>query len=108
MPYDEHLAGRIRALLEDERGVTERRMFGGIAFLLGGKMAVAASSKGGLMARVDPEETDALLTEPHVGPFEMRGKPIDGWLLVDDEGVETAADLRRWVERGAAYARTLI
>ena len=107
MPYDEHLAGRIRALLTAEQGVSEKRMFGGIAFLLDGKMAVAASSKGGLMARVDPEETDALLQEPHVGPFEMRGRPIDGWLRVDDEGVETAADLRRWVERGAAYARTL-
>ena len=107
MPYDEDLANRIRELLADEAGVTEKRMFGGLAFLLGGHMAVAASSKGGLMVRVDPEATDALLAEPHARPFEMRGREMRGWLRVDDEGLSTQRELAPWVSRGVAYARSL-
>ena len=107
MPYDEDLADRIRALIASERDVTEMRMFGGLAFLIGGNMAVAASGQGGLMARVDPDETEALLAKPHARPFEMRGRPLEGWLRVGDEGVRTKRQLEPWVKRGVAYARSL-
>ena len=76
MAYDEHFAGRIRALVAGEPDVTEQRMFGGLAFLVGGNMSVAASGQGGLMVRVDPEDTNAFLAKPHVRPFEMRGRPM--------------------------------
>ena len=107
MPYDEELAGRIRALTADEPAIDERRMFGGLAFLVGGNMAVAASGRGGLMVRVDAEETDALLAEPGAGPFEMRGRPLDGWLRVDAETIGDDDALAAWVGRGLAYARSL-
>ena len=107
MAYDEDLANRIRELTADEPGVTEKKMFGGLAFLIGGNMAVAASGQGGLMVRVDPEETDALLEKPHARPFEMRGRGMQGWLRVDDEGVATKRQLEPWVKRGVAYARSL-
>ena len=107
MAYDEDLANRIRELTADEPGVTEKKMFGGLAFLIGGNMAVAASGQGGLMVRVDPEETDALLEKPHARPFEMRGRGMQGWLRVDDEGVRTKRQLEPWVKRGVAYARSL-
>lgn len=101
MAYDEDLANRIRELLADET-YTEKRMFGGLAFLVAGHMAVAASGQGGLMVRCAPDETDALLARKHVHPFEMRGRELQGWLRVDDAG-----DLRPWVEIGTAYARSL-
>jgi len=104
--YDEDLADRIRALIAVE-DVVEKRMFGGLAFLVGGHMAVAASGQGGLMVRTEPEETDALLAEPHAQPFEMRGRPMQGWLRVAAEGVRTEAELAPWVQRGVAYARSL-
>jgi len=107
MAYDEDLANRIREVMADEPGVTEQRMFGGLAFLIGGHMSVAASGQGGLMVRVAPEETDALAGEPHTRPFEMRGRSMQGWLRVDPEGVETTAQLEPWVRRGVAYARSL-
>ena len=107
MAYDEVLANRIREQLAEESGIVEQRMFGGLAFLLGGHMAVAASGKGGLMARVDPADTDTLLAEPGVEPFEMRGRPVDGWLRVAPEGVASDAELGTWVQRGLAYARSL-
>jgi TfoX/Sxy family transcriptional regulator of competence genes len=105
--YDEELAERIRALLADEPGVTERRMFGGLAFLIGGNMAVAASGQGGLMLRVDPDATDALAGKPHAGPMEMRGRTMQGWLRVADEGVATDDQLEPWVRRGVTSARSL-
>src|SRR3954451_1671318 len=107
MAYDEDLANRIRELLAGEAGVTEKKMFGGLAFLVGGNMSVAASGQGGLMVRVDPGETDALMAKPHAGPFEMRGRPMQGWLRVDDEGVRTKRQLEPWVRRGVGYARLL-
>lgn len=107
MAYDEELADRIRELVADEPGFAEKRMFGGLAFLVGGHMAVAAGSKGGLMVRIDPEQTDALLAKPHTRPFEMRGRPTRGWLRVDAEGVRTKRQLEPWVNRGVAYARSL-
>jgi len=107
MAYDEALAQRIRDLLAAEDGVSEMRMFGGLAFLIGGNMAVAASGQGGLMVRVDPEQTEALLAEPHAQRFEMRGREMAGWLRVDAEGVGTREELEPWVRRGVAYARSL-
>ena len=107
MAYDEDLAHRIRELIGGEPGLAEKRMFGGLAFLVGGNMAVAASGQGGLMVRVDPEETAALVTRPHARPFEMRGREMAGWLRVDDEGVRTKRQLEPWVRRGVAYARSL-
>jgi TfoX/Sxy family transcriptional regulator of competence genes len=107
MAYDEELANRIRELIAGEAGVTEKRMFGGLAFLIGGNMAVAASGQGGLMVRVDPDETEALLEKPHAQPFVMRGREMKGWLRVEDDGVRTKRQLEPWVKRGVAYARSL-
>ena len=107
MAYDEALADRIRDLVDADPHVSEKKMFGGLAFLVAGNMAVAVSGRGGLMVRVDPEETEAVATEPHAGPFEMRGRPVDGWLRIDADGLRRSAELERWVERGVAYARSL-
>ncbi len=107
MAYDEDLARRIRRLLDGAPGVTEQRMFGGLAFLCGGSMAVAVSGQGGLMVRVEPEETEALLARPGARVFEMRGRPLDGWVRVDAAAVQSEDALRAWVERGVAYARSL-
>jgi TfoX/Sxy family transcriptional regulator of competence genes len=105
--YDEDLADGIRDLVVGEPDVSEQRMFGGIAFLVRGNMSVAASGQGGLMVRVDPEDTDELLTKPHAQPFVMRGRAMQGWLRVDAEGVRTKRQLEPWVRRGVAYARSL-
>ena len=107
MAYDENLAERIRELIGADADVSEMRMFGGLAFLVAGNMSVAAVSHGGLMVRVDPDETEEMASRPHAGPFEMRGRPIDGWLLVAAEGVRTQRELDDWVQRGVAYARSL-
>ena len=107
MAYDEHLAARIRALLEGDAGLTEKKMFGGLAFLIGGNMAVAASGGGGLLVRADPAASDDLLTSKSVRPMEMRGRQMRGWLRVDDEAVRTERQLKKWVQVGAGYARTL-
>ena len=107
MAFDEHLADRIRELVAHERGVSERRMFGGLAFLVNGNMAVSASGQGGLLVRVDPAQTDRLAARAHAGRFEMRGRAMDGWLRVDGEGLRTKRQLEPWVSRGVAYARSL-
>jgi TfoX/Sxy family transcriptional regulator of competence genes len=105
--YDEDLANRIRELLAGESDLTERRMFGGLAFLIGGNMSVSASGQGGLLLRCDPAETDALVRKPHATRFEMRGRAMDGWLRVDAAGLRSRRELERWVGRGVAYARSL-
>ena len=105
--YDVDLANRIREIVQAEHGLTEKRMFGGLAFLIHGNMAVSASSKGGLLLRIDRTETESLVTEPHVRRFEMRGRAMDGWLRVDAEAIGTDDDLRRWVRHGISYARSL-
>jgi hypothetical protein len=105
--YDEELAQRIREVVGAEPGLAEQRMFGGLAFLIGGNMSVAASGQGGLLLRVPPERTDELLDQPHAEPFVMRGRAMEGWLRVAPEGVANDADLRRWVAIGVAHARTL-
>ena len=107
MAYDEDLANRIRELLGSERGVEEKRMFGGLAFLINGNMSVAASGKGGLMVRVPPEDTEKLLARAHVTPMVMAGRETRGWLRVATEGVKTKRQLESWVTRGVCYARSL-
>src|SRR3954452_3437585 len=107
MAYDEDLANRIRELLGKETGVVEKKMFGGLAFLIGGNMSVSASGQGGLLLRVDPEDTDALVDKPHAEPFVMRGRPMRGWLRVAPDGLHTKRQLEPWVRRGVAYARSL-
>lgn len=107
MAYDEDLANRIRELVLSEPGVFEQRMFGGLAFLINGNMSVSASGRGGLLLRVDPLETDALLGKPYAQPFEMRGRVMHGWLRVEAEGLQTKRQLERWVARGVSYARSL-
>ncbi|HEY1439866.1 MAG TPA: TfoX/Sxy family protein [Mycobacterium sp.] len=107
MAYDEDLANRIRELLGSERGIEEKRMFGGLAFLINGNMSVAASSKGGLMVRVPPEDTEKLLARAHVSPMVMAGREARGWLRVAAEGVKTKRQIESWVTRGVGYARSL-
>jgi len=107
MAYDEDLANRVRELIAVESGLDEKKMFGGLAFLIDGNMAVGVSGQGGLMARVHPDETEALMGRPHARPFEMRGREMKGWLRVDPEGVRTKRQLEPWVRRGVAYARSL-
>jgi hypothetical protein len=107
MAYDEDLANRIRELILAEPGLTEKRMFGGLAFLINGNMSVSVSGQGGLLLRVDPGETESLLRKPHAHPAEMRGRVMEGWLRVDVDGVRTKRQLERWVGRGVAYARSL-
>ena len=111
MAYDEDLADRIRVAVGRSVNatglVTEKRMFGGLAFLLGGHMAIVASGQGGVMVRVDPGHTESLLEEPHTGPMVMRGREMDGWLRVEATGVQADEDLRRWVEVGLTRAGSL-
>ena len=107
MAYDEDLADRIRELLGGEPGVVEKKMFGGLAFLVDGNMAVAASGQGGVLVRVDPDRSDRLVATTDARPMEMRGRPMQGWLRVDAERVRTKRQLARWVRLGTTYARSL-
>jgi TfoX/Sxy family transcriptional regulator of competence genes len=107
MAYDEDFAHRVRDVLTDEGGVTEKAMFGGLAFLVGGNMAVGISNTAELMVRVGRDATDDALSRPHTRPFDMTGRPMKGWILVGREGVETKRQLVAWVERGVRFARSL-
>jgi TfoX N-terminal domain len=107
VPYDQELAARIRAQVGGEPGLTEQKMFGGLAFLIGGNMAVAASGEGGVLVRVDPAESDSLVATTNARPMEMRGRSMQGWLRVDTEDVRTERQLAAWVKRGVGYARSL-
>ncbi len=107
MAYDEDLADRIRELIGDDPSVTEKKMFGGLAFLVGGNMAVAASGQGGALVRVDPAESEALVARTNARPMEMRGRAMQGWLRVDLEDLRTKRQLARWVTLGTTYARSL-
>lgn len=107
VPYDESLAARIGELVHDLPNLSEQKMFGGLAFLIGGNMAVAASGQGGIMVRTDPAESDELLGEGTASPMEMRGRPMAGWLRVDADAVSTDHALAEWVDRGVAYATSL-
>jgi TfoX/Sxy family transcriptional regulator of competence genes len=105
--YDEALAGRIRELVGGGPDVTEKKMFGGLAFLVGGNMAIAASGQGGILVRVDPDESGALVAKTPARVAEMRGRELPGWLRVDTDDVRTKRQLAAWVERGTSYARSL-
>jgi TfoX/Sxy family transcriptional regulator of competence genes len=105
--HDEELSGRIRALLGSRGDLTEQKMFGGLAFLIGGNMAVAASDQGGILVRVDPEESDELVASTSAVPMEMRGRQMAGWLRVDTADVAADDELAAWVYRGATYAASL-
>jgi hypothetical protein len=107
MAYDEQLAERIRDLVGDEPGLTEQKMFGGLAFLIGGNMAIAASGQGGILVRTDPDASDDLVGSTDAYLMEMRGKQMRGWLRVDTEQVSTEPELAKWVELGTSYARSL-
>jgi TfoX/Sxy family transcriptional regulator of competence genes len=107
MAYDEDLANRIRELVSAQRGVEEKRMFGGLAFLINGNMSVAASGRGGLMVRVPPEDTEKLVAREHVEPMIMAGRETRGWLRVAADGVKNKRQLQGWVSRGVEYAKSL-
>ena len=107
MAYDEQLADRIRELVGSEADLTEQQMFSGLAFLIGGNMAVAASGQGGVLVRVDPAQSDALVATTSARPMEMGGRQMQGWLRVGPEAVRTRRQLARWVELGTSYARPL-
>jgi hypothetical protein len=107
MAYDEALAERIRACLEDEPDVTESTMFGGLAFLVNGHMAIAASHQGGALVRVDPADADELVDTTSAEVAVMRGRPMAGWLRVPAGDLEEAAGVAAWASRSAAYARGL-
>jgi hypothetical protein len=107
MAYDEELAARLRELVAGEPALTEQKMFGGVAFLVGGNMAVAASGQGGLLVRVDPAESDELVAAMGARPMEMRGRAMPGWLRVEADDVRADEELASWVARGVAYARSL-
>ena len=107
MAYDEELAARIRDLVGGEADLTEKKMFGGLAFLIGGNMAIAASGQGGLLVRVDPDESDKLVSTTPAALMEMRGRQMKGWLRVDAADVLTKRQLSPWVSRGVAFARSL-
>jgi hypothetical protein len=107
MAYDEQLADRIRELVGGEADLTEKKMFGGLAFLIGGNMAVAASGQGGMLVRVDPAQSDALVATTNARPMEMRGRPMQGWLRIGPKDLGTRDQIARWVELGRSYARSL-
>jgi TfoX/Sxy family transcriptional regulator of competence genes len=107
MAYDEELAQRIHDLLEGEPGVTSRKMFGGLGFMVDGHMAVAAGSQGSLMVRADPADAEAWVDGESVNPMEMRGRPMTGWLLVAPEALVDDEQLQLWVDRGVGHVRSL-
>ena len=107
MAYDEDLAERIRELVSGESDLAEKKMFGGLAFLIRGNMALAASGQGGLMVRVDPGRGDKLVATTSARPMEMRGRPMSGWLRVDTDDVRLKRQLAKWVTLGVTYAKSL-
>jgi len=107
MAYDEPLAARIRDLVAGRPGLTEQKMFGGLAFLIGGNMAVAASGQGGLLVRADPATSDDLVATTSAEPMVMRGRPMRGWLRVGPDGLRTGRQLATWVDLGTSYASSL-
>ena len=107
MAYDEALARRLRELLADEKSVTEKKMFGGLAFLLNGNMCVSASGSGGLLARIDPADTNAAIARPNVSLMKMGGRTMAGWIRVASEGLSSKRELAAWVKRSVAFAKQL-
>jgi len=105
--YDQELAGRIRRLIANVPDLTEKKMFGGLAFLIGGNLAIAASNQGGAMVRVDPQQSDALVATTTASLVQMRGRPMPGWLQISSDDLLTDDQLTPWVARGTGYARSL-
>jgi hypothetical protein len=106
MAYDEALAGRIRGVLDQQPGLVEKKMFGGVAYLIQGNMACGVH-KDMLMVRVGPEAYDEMMEDPHTRPFDMTGRPMKGWVLVEPDGISSQADLKEWVNTGLNFALTL-
>ena len=106
MAYDEGLAHRIREVLADQSGLTEKKMFGGLAFMVQGNMACGISGDN-MMVRISPDEMDSAVAQAHVRPFDMTGRPMKGWILVAPDGLEADEDLSVWVRRGVDFALTL-
>jgi len=107
MAFDEKLAARMRKALDERRaGAVEKRMFGGVAFLLNGNMCCGVH-KDAMIVRLAPDATEAALRQPHTKPFDLTGRPMKGWVLVEAEGVKTAAGLKKWVAQGLAHAGSL-
>jgi hypothetical protein len=106
MAFDDALAQRIRKRLGKRPGLTEKKMFGGIGFMLGGNMACGVHGRD-MIVRVDPEQTETLLGQPHTRRFDLTGRPMKGWLLVEPPGVTSDTDLGRWVGIGTKYAESL-
>jgi TfoX/Sxy family transcriptional regulator of competence genes len=106
MAYSESLAERIRGVLKGNRNITEKRMFGGVCFLLHGNILVGVW-KTSLIARVGPEESEAALKQEHVREMDITGKPMKGWILIEPEGVDHDDDLRKWVDHSIAFVKTL-
>ena len=107
MAYSEDLANRIRELVADQPGLTEKKMFGGLAFLIGGNMAIAASGQGGILVRVDPTQSESIVSKSNAETAVMRDRPMEGWLRVADEHLRTQRQLSKWVKLGAGYACSL-
>ena len=107
MAYDEDVADRIRELIGAEPALSEKKMFGGLAFLVGGNMAIAASGQGGILVRVDPAQSDALVAKTAAEVAVMQGRPMSGWVRVDSDAIKTKPQLAKWVKTGTAYARSL-
>ena len=107
MAYDEDLAQRIRALVATRPGLSERKMFGGVAFLVGGNLAVSASGRGGILVRVGPQRSDQLVATTAASVAVMRGRPMSGWLRVDAADLGTARQLKKWVDLGVGFAQSL-
>ncbi|HEY6428377.1 MAG TPA: TfoX/Sxy family protein [Acidimicrobiales bacterium] len=107
MAYDEALAERIRELVASERGLSEKKMFGGLAFLIGGNMAIAASGQGGILVRVDPERSDTLVRTTKATVAVMQGRGMPGWLRLESEDVRTTPQLRKWVSLGTTFAGSI-
>ena len=107
MAYDVDIANRLREILASEPGVVEKPMFGGLAFMVAGHMAVSASGQGGLLLRVDPAQTAALIVDPRASRFVMRGREMDGWLRIDIDADATDHELKEWIKHGVGYARSL-
>jgi TfoX/Sxy family transcriptional regulator of competence genes len=106
MPYSKSLAARIRQALAARRGIVEKKMFGGIGFLLGGNMLVGIWHDA-LIARLGPDEAPRAMAEPHVRAFDITGRAMSGWVIVEADGIESDAELRAWIERAIAFVETL-
>ncbi len=107
MAYSEEFADRIRDLVFQRSGVVEKKMFGGIAWMIDGNMAVGLTGDDGLMIRLEPDEVEASLGRPHVGPMEMTGRRMKGFVVVSPDGTADDADLAEWIDAGASFAESL-